>query len=656
MDESEHGRGSESEATLFDSNLYDALPDLFYAIDCDWQLRRWNERVPERTGYTADELGGMDPLEFVPEDEREVIAATTRAVLEGGETQTVESYLRTKDGERIPHEFNGSPITDEGGTVIGLAGTARDISERKRRENELEKYETLLETIDDGVYALDDEFRFTAVNNAFESLAGYDREQLLGMDASVLSTEEGFERGTQLAQAIRNGERDLASLESELIRRDGSLLPVETRFTYFPEDGATTVVGVTRDVTERQQRESEIRRQRDQLETLNHINVVIRELVWALVSAASRKEVERTVCHHLGDSDLYQFAWIGERDRETGGVSVKVEAGTDDGARELFKTHDMESEWERPASAVLRTGTTTVINDIGSDDRIPESVRRQVTDNAIRSGVAVPLSHGQTTYGVLVVYATRTDAFGRREAVEFEALGELIGFVINAVESKRLLFADRVIELVFRTTDEASFFVSLSREAGATCVLEEVIPGEGGTLLEYVRVEGIPAEDVLERAENADAIRRIRNIDGTLFELVIMNASPVLTLAELGASVTEAAAENGTARIVAELPADADVRNAVETFETSFPASELVGKRECDRSPKTVDELRAEVENELTDRQFTILRATYTAGYFDWPRASTAEDVADALGISSPTLHQHLRKAEEKLFTAFLRG
>ncbi|MFC7027627.1 helix-turn-helix domain-containing protein [Halomicroarcula sp. GCM10025710] len=47
----------------------------------------------------------------------------------------------------------------------------------------------------------------------------------------------------------------------------------------------------------------------------------------------------------------------------------------------------------------------------------------------------------------------------------------------------------------------------------------------------------------------------------------------------------------------------------------------------------------------MTDRQAEILRAAYLAGYYAWPRDTTAEELAESLDISSPTLHQHLRRA-----------
>jgi predicted DNA binding protein len=47
-----------------------------------------------------------------------------------------------------------------------------------------------------------------------------------------------------------------------------------------------------------------------------------------------------------------------------------------------------------------------------------------------------------------------------------------------------------------------------------------------------------------------------------------------------------------------------------------------------------------------------VLETAYFSGFFEWPRRNTGEDVAGAIGISSPTFHQHLRIAERKLLDA----
>ena len=96
-----------------------------------------------------------------------------------------------------------------------------------------------------------------------------------------------------------------------------------------------------------------------------------------------------------------------------------------------------------------------------------------------------------------------------------------------------------------------------------------------------------------------------------------------------------------------------DVRSVFNGLQSSFPESSLRSKQEIQRSVQTTDGLRRSLEDDLTDNQQSILRAAYLADYFEWPRGSTAEELADSLGVSSPTLHNHLRKAQQKLLTAF---
>lgn len=122
----------------------DTLTEIFYIFGPDGKLRRWNDRVAEVTRYSDEELASMDALDFFPEDEREHIADIIEETLSTG-TATAEADALTKDGERIPYEFTGARLTDADGQLIGIVGIGRDISERKRRETELERKNERLE-------------------------------------------------------------------------------------------------------------------------------------------------------------------------------------------------------------------------------------------------------------------------------------------------------------------------------------------------------------------------------------------------------------------------------------------------------------------------------------------------------------------------------
>lgn len=66
------------------------------------------------------------------------------------------------------------------------------------------------------------------------------------------------------------------------------------------------------------------------------------------------------------------------------------------------------------------------------------------------------------------------------------------------------------------------------------------------------------------------------------------------------------------------------------------------------------EEFRAGADSPLTDRQREVVTEALTRGYYDWPREITNEGLAEQLGISRATLHEHLRKAEHALLSAAL--
>lgn len=122
----------------FTESVLNALQDVFYVLDETGSFQRWNDRMCEVTGYTDAELEEMHALEVIPPDDRELTTTALSNIMRHGEAETVRSALLTKQGERIPHEFNGTPVHDADGSVAGLAGTGRDITQEQLREQRLD--------------------------------------------------------------------------------------------------------------------------------------------------------------------------------------------------------------------------------------------------------------------------------------------------------------------------------------------------------------------------------------------------------------------------------------------------------------------------------------------------------------------------------------
>lgn len=217
--------------------------------------------------------------------------------------------------------------------------------------------------------------------------------------------------------------------------------------------------------------------------------------------------------------------------------------------------------------------------------------------------------------------------------------------------------AETSIELEFRVRDRELFFVRASADADCRVTLAEMVHRSDGRLLEYFTVEAAAPDRVLGAAGAAPAIddaRLIREGDReTLFEFVISGPCIGGTLADSGAVVREVFADNGVGRVVADVPPHADALRVVDTVRERHDA-ELNARRQRDRpAPEfTSRAFRATLADRLTERQLETLRTAYAGGYFAWPRESTAEECAEALGITQPTFTQHLRTGQEKLLEA----
>ena len=160
----------------FSEQALDALDDLFYVLDMDGTIRRYNEQFVAVTGYGPTKLDGLAATELFAEDERQTIADAIETTLQDGEV-TVEADLLTAGGRRIPYEFTGARLTDTDGNVTGLVGVGRNLTERRQRE---QRFQQIMKTMPGCVVELDAEGEFVFANERAEEVLGLDSEGVTG--------------------------------------------------------------------------------------------------------------------------------------------------------------------------------------------------------------------------------------------------------------------------------------------------------------------------------------------------------------------------------------------------------------------------------------------------------------------------------------------
>ncbi|ELY48884.1 bacterio-opsin activator domain-containing protein [Natronolimnohabitans innermongolicus] len=569
----------------------------------------------ETLAATAFRSGATEYIPSVPATER------LDALIE------VLESSRSGDGRRLAspsgttgdyHRVLASELPDEG-FVIGADGT---YLEAKLRPDAAARYET------------------TASEMTGQQLADV-------FPDDVAATLQACIDRTLQTEDVQSVEYEALTTEGRR-RYEARVVPLDERI-----DGQRAVVWLARDITERVRRERKLRTRQDQLETLNQINTAVGQVIETLVEAPSRDTIEHEVCDQLVDSELYCGAWIVER---TGEGTVSYRTGAGDAQRYLEAATDDETTHERLVQRAIETGEVQTVRSIPTNESFSEPVRAAARADDVGSAIAVPISHSDSIYGVLTVLAGREDAFSESERAGFSLLGETIGFTIMAVKSRQLLFADTVVELEFRIDGGDTFSFDLSESYDCTISLEWAGTTTSGRTVQYVTVTGIDSETVLSAAGEHSSIEECRLIHGGGDSCTIeirLAESGVRTLANHGATIRDVTVEDGVGTCLIEVSQDANVREIAEALTVIYENTELVARREVDHPVRTAVERRNRILDQLTDRQLTTLRLAYYSGFFDWPRESTGEEIAEAMGVSAPTMHQHLRKGLKAVLNEF---
>jgi DNA-binding NarL/FixJ family response regulator len=409
---------------------------------------------------------------------------------------------------------------------------------------------------------------------------------------------------------------------------------------------------------DRASQERERVRHREQLESLNRLNRITQDITHDVINTSTREDLERAVCARLVESDAYRFAWVGDVDRPTDGLSPRVEDGVGDDILEAITGSDDGATIAGPEARSLETRAVEIVQDVGTYQGFEDWCDR-VTAAGVGSVAVIPLAYRSVFYGVLAIYAESPHAFTGSEQEILARLGDVIGHAITAIERKDALLSGTVLQLEFRLDGLAEELLAYSAEHGLTIAFDRLVRGEEA-LLVYGHAAGVQLETFREVAERTAEVENVRMLsirdEECEFELTTAALDPLVTaVASHGGQVASATIEDGEFRFVAEFPRGRDKRQLVALVEEHSPDATPTAQRTVERTDPGVGDLRSTVKDQLTEKQRAALETAYHAGYFDWPRRSTGEDVADRLGVTSATFSQHLRAAEREFFRVAFR-
>lgn len=494
------------------------------------------------------------------------------------------------------------------------------------------------------------------INEAWEEVTGYSSEEVLGRNLRML---QGPETDSDSVRTLATAVEDETPVTVDLrnYRRDGT--PFWNELTVAPihdENGEIThYVGFQNDVTKRKEAQQlaaeRAARLQEEKETLTRIlgrvNGLLHDVTQILIERDERPIVAQRICDEIVEAEGYIASWIGSTNPTEKSISLDATAGLSD----RQTTRISLDELPEAARQAVESDQIAVCSDglCAMGNFGPESV-------GVRRFAVVPLVYDKQRYGLLGVYGDSPEVLDRREQQLFESMGKMIASRLNAIETTEILTADSVLEVRVAIKDNS---FPLSRVAARLGVTVEYIGlTNGGEEQKYELFLTASDCEQLASISSLPFVEDVREISETgkacTFAVTVDSPGLFHDLADHGASVVQLTAEPERAVLELELPPNHGVRSIIEILERSYEGVDLRSQKKQKSRGQTSYEFSSQVKEKLTDRQRATLHAAHLNGYFEWPRPTDGNEIAETLDITRQTFHQHLRAAERKLIDTYV--
>jgi PAS domain S-box-containing protein len=226
-----------------------AVPDIIVEVDTDKVYTWANQAGLDFFGEGV--LGKEAASYFVGEQDT---YGVVQSLFDGDENIVyIESWQRRRDGEERLLAWWCRVLKDVEGNVAGALSTARDITERKERE---EEYKELVNGMNDSVYVIDFDAKFVEVNDTAVEFLGYSREELLSMGPADIDPLRDAEDISRLVEGMKAGETQVFETQHET--KGGNIIPVEVSSSLVSYQGERAILSIARDITERKRVAAEI--------------------------------------------------------------------------------------------------------------------------------------------------------------------------------------------------------------------------------------------------------------------------------------------------------------------------------------------------------------------------------------------------------------
>jgi PAS domain S-box-containing protein len=246
--------------------LIGTLPDLVWLKDQNGYYLFCNSRFEDFFGHRIKEIVGKTDYDFVERSLADFFRMKDRQAIQAGRpVRNEEEITFASDGHREVLETVKTPMFRKDGQLVGVLGVGRDITERRRAEEERERLMSAIEQSSETIVITDAAGTILYANPAFERITGYSRDEAVGRNPRILKSgrhDENFYR--EMWDVLSAGKTWQGQIVNR--RKDGNVFTeAATISPVFDFSGSiVNYVAVKRDITENIRSEEEKDRLEDQ--------------------------------------------------------------------------------------------------------------------------------------------------------------------------------------------------------------------------------------------------------------------------------------------------------------------------------------------------------------------------------------------------------
>jgi len=435
------------EASYFLASIVESSEDGIIGKTLDGEIISWNAGAERIYGYSADEVKGRHVAILSTPDRSEEFARVFQSLRKGESITHLETIRQTKDGRLIDVALTISPIFGENGQVTGASTIVRDITDRKRAEQEksllaaqVERERQRLDNVVANVPGVvweawgepdQQNQRIDFVSEHVEKMLGYGVEEWLSTPNFWLSVvhPDDRERAVQEASEIFASRRGGTS-RFRWMAKDGRVLWVEAQSVVVCDDDENPIGmrGVTMDITERKRAE-DAQRFLAEASGLLASSLDYETTLSSVAKLAVPKLADWCTMHIVDDGGLPRQLAMAHAD------PTKLAA-----ARELQRRFSLDLDSPIGVPNVLRTGRAEFYPQVNPErlagavrnDELAEILLRQ----KFRSCMIVPLVARNRTLGTITLATAES---GRHyDQTDLLLVEDLAHRIALAVDNARL--------------------------------------------------------------------------------------------------------------------------------------------------------------------------------------------------------------------------